>query len=1123
MARPSRRSFPADFFSPKPRQWKGKEKDLGPPTLECNQCHLPLSDSSSNSCISRHSLWCPSTPFVSYRLVSALTSLFLVRNRLFMMNEVIPRRSQSIPHHPQRSIRRHSSSAAHTLSSQTYLRDRPQPDRPSCGPEEPVDELRSLLNASTPFDPEHAWHLFMESVRVDANDVPLNVGEQLQFIRRVLDTFELFGDTPPDLPLLYTWGTRLEPVVRNLKSGLKDNSPDLIPLNCFTAQVYAWLGDDTHASLLARETQGAYLDHVGRCTLLGVYRNISVILRYRLDASHALDLLVREWKFLRTFRHTSSVPFPQVASFHKAIRNILVDIPDGVGLLRSRSNVDSSDRFVMGHLLLEAYCAKKLLHQSHALVLEMRRQQLSVKFHLQISVTRLLARHDLFSLADEIFASIDPLTNPQMYYSAGLYLYARRGDVDRAEEFFAKHNDNHWAIAVARSMLMHAYAVSRQPEKVVKLFNKFFPRTPRGTFCGARPRTVHYTTVIHAHADQADSDSIDFWLKQMQDDGHRPDGHIYSIILQRFALRGDVESVAATLNQMRAVKIEPEHIHYTTVIALLARRKDAVAAEAFYLWALHEGITPDRKMITSLMNAHVEAGSWEGVVRTFDYLRQSASFHCVLSTEVYNTLLKAYVLVGTPFRVVLAIFRKLVRVGVRPDAYTYSWIIQSACDAGKMNTAEELFTEMEDKAKSWGPLYDLETYVLTIIMAGHVRQRSLAKAKGCYEEMKRRGIKPDSRTYKHVLRAYANERTEASLAIAESFLSRIMDADMEDPSWAGTESRPSALGNIYSPLMLVYARKERPEEVARLFNGMLEAGGEPSLECLTIILDVHRRTFNVDIVRKLWPQIWTLAVRDSEANGLFNGDDTSVPMLKRHSNLLCMPLSIYIDAMSAAGDHDAVLDAWTSAKAQGFTFDAHNWNHLAVVLVRAGQPERAFEVLERVLIPYSRKAAIIRDPAPESPLVFDVMGPDVDMPVSDAPMHRDVRRARVVKKTTDRVRGLLPSPEDSTDFTHPLHILQQVIPGLSMWRPHAVTLQILSQVLEHLQRGRLVQPIRGPNTPPATLNHTDTQSHAEAASAALHRIYHNYPEAVREVKLYERRLARRAAVLPRLRTRSGAK
>lgn len=68
-----------------------------------------------------------------------------------------------------------------------------------------------------------------------------------------------------------------------------------------------------------------------------------------------------------------------------------------------------------------------------------------------------------------------------------------------------------------------------------------------------------------------------------------------------------------------------------------------MGAEAVFKRALKEGVVSDNRMIVA-MNAHVEGGSWMGVIRAYDYLVSA----CVtaLSLEVYNTLMKAYVLIG---------------------------------------------------------------------------------------------------------------------------------------------------------------------------------------------------------------------------------------------------------------------------------------------------------------------------------------------------------------------------------------------------------------------------------------------------------------------------------------------
>ncbi|KIL00518.1 hypothetical protein PAXRUDRAFT_821607 [Paxillus rubicundulus Ve08.2h10] len=1104
MGGPPRRPFLRDFFTPVPQHWKAKEKASDLQTVECIQCAVsPANPMVSLCCVARHSLWCPK------------------RNRLFMMNEVIPRRSRmSRQAGTQRCTRHSSSSAPHVSSPQTRSLNAPlsSPETHDLEtePASHLDHLRSLLRNSITFDPEQAWHAYTVSFKDNHDKSALTSTERLAFVRQLLGTLKLVDDTlPADSGLLHTWGTRLNSILRDLESSFSGDSPEFILRLCLSAQVHALLGDLVQGTQVAHQIQENPLDDSEKGALLDVYRNLLVLTRRHRGSTHVLDLIIREWNFLgphcgnRSASKRSAMS-KQSISFREAAHKILAEISNGAGLLHTRWKMDKDDRLHMGEVLLQAYCAEELHHSAHAVLLEMRTQRLPVEDLLQLKLVRAFAKADLFAIANETFLSLTRWTTPRKYNSTGLYLYARQGDVARAEQFYKMLNTNDWSTPVDQCMLMHAYAIAGRAETVVELFHEFFPRKanlPRST----SPGLLHYTTVIFAYAERSDFDGLNFWLEAMLDAGHSPDAHVYNIILQSFASRGEVGSVAAILEQMRAANIMPTRVHYTSVITLLARRKDPVAAESIYKRALHEGIAPDRRMITSLMNAHVEAGSWAGVVRVFDYLKGSGDPRLTLSIEVYNTLLKAYVLIGAPFRVVSTIFRKLQRVGVRPDAHTYALVIQSACDAGLMNIAEDVFVEMEDKAKEWEPFYRLDAFVLTIIMAGHLRLGHKAHAKTCYNDMQRRGIQPSSITFKQILQAYGNEGTEESLKIAESFLKSIMETDPSHRSWMASQSRALALENLHSPLMLVYSRQQKPEDVERLFEAMLEAGGEPSIQSLTILLDVYRRTGNVEAAHRVWPQISQLALRLSRVDELSATDS-----LQRQSNLLCVPLSIYIDALSAAGEHYAISDIWTKAKSQGFSFDSHNWNHLAVALVRAGELDRAFEVLEKVLIPFQRQSQAIsgtRDQSPGSPLTFDPIPPDAEEPASEAPMHRKERRALAVKIATKKSGSLLDMEEQSTDFAHPLHILHRVIPSWSMWRPHAATLQVLSRVLRHLQGGRVVQAVTADEAPPTEPQYyDDQQSRAKIASDTLRRIYHKYPEAVRAVVLHERQQSRLDAI-----------
>ena len=69
------------------------------------------------------------------------------------------------------------------------------------------------------------------------------------------------------------------------------------------------------------------------------------------------------------------------------------------------------------------------------------------------------------------------------------------------------------------------------------------------------------------------------------------------------------------------------------------------------------------------------------------------------------------------------------------------------------------------------------------------------------------------------------------------------------------------------------------------------------------------------------------------------------------SSILSVPLSIHMDALSAAGEHDEVAHVVQNVKDAGFEYDAYNWNQMAISLIRAGEPMRAFDIVQKVLIP----------------------------------------------------------------------------------------------------------------------------------------------------------------------------
>jgi pentatricopeptide repeat-containing protein PET309 len=286
-----------------------------------------------------------------------------------------------------------------------------------------------------------------------------------------------------------------------------------------------------------------------------------------------------------------------------------------------------------------------------------------------------------------------------------------------------------------------------------------------------------------AHSKAGDSEGLNEWFGNMIADGVMPDRHVYNILLEDRARRGMLGDVAAIIKEMRARHLSPLAETYTTVITALAKRGDPVAAEAYYKRALKEGVKPDRQMVASLMVAHSEVGSWKGVIRAFDYMVSSDDRHLRPRIDVYNILLRAYVLAGSPFEVVSDVFQKMEQSGVRPTAHTFSILIMSACDSGRMDVAMRVFMELDNLTQQWETGYKMNVYALTILMAGYLRLGDRLKAKEIYDEMLLRGISPTSVTYGSILNAYAAEGRQESIQLACDFMKSLMESPDESRKW----------------------------------------------------------------------------------------------------------------------------------------------------------------------------------------------------------------------------------------------------------------------------------------------------------------------------------------------------
>ncbi|KAL1946486.1 hypothetical protein VTO73DRAFT_14590 [Trametes versicolor] len=978
--------------------------------------------------------------------------------------------------------------------------------------------------------PEDAWQAYESLTRSGGTRTPTSA--DLAFLANI--ALSITRAHPDDLStdILKHWGKRLRDVLHHIDPGIGNMPNNVVKVrwNALLAVASGMLGEideaaDTLASLYRQQPTNPDFKQTLRSQLLEAY-TVFLPTIYLYLGPHAVAGSLVEHPWLQEYLTGPPrriLRFEAAENFVRVAISLLSHIENPAPYLEESSAVlTKSQSTSLGILLIRA--TSQAGRDPSPILQALDRKSVILPPWSVFTVVKELARAGSFDAALNLlnpFAEEESTAKygkgqRRAYHATALFVAARQGDIETA--------DHHWNLLAQaggagsddKATYMHAYAVTGNPERVVELFDELFPPAVKLGQAQYRPNIVHYTTVIFAFSQVGDLDGVNHWLGELSRAGFHPDLHVYSIILQSFASRGDAESMTSLLDQMRESGVALTAVLYTTLITTLADRQDPVAAERVYKRAMSEGIAPDRKMITSVMNAHVEAGSWQGVIRAFDYLNTVGRPGAAVTIEVLNTLMKAYVLIGAPFRIVANVFRQLEAANARPDGRTFALLIQSACDSGFMDIAEDLFLEMERLATEEGQIaLRPNIYVLTILLRGYLLSGRRLKAKEVLDRIKARGIQPTAITYGSILKAYGGQNIAAGTTVAEEFLQSLISKDDGRPWLQLERGRRLALELVYRPLLNAYVTRENAFDTERIHREMTEAGGEPTLGTLTALLDVHRRTGNIEGVKTIWPEIHRLGIEYARLNSLLSLEEPSPPNLSGHGIVLCIPVSIYIDALSVAGDHAGVAQMWKTLKDEGLQFDSHNWNHLVAALVRAGEPHRAFDVVENVILRYQaqirREYGREREVRPTSPLKLDLPPPeegDLPPPRSEAPLHSAAKRTSAAERATKQLqhRQGLEDGRGSEDFAHPLHVLQQLSPLWNTWRPHGATLTLLGRVLDHLRAGKLVQPVQpglDAHFAQAALDAEEIRRRTEAAGQVLGGIYDAFPRTVQLIREYE--------------------
>ncbi|KAL1761529.1 hypothetical protein FB107DRAFT_201157 [Schizophyllum commune] len=1152
VARPLRPALPADFFNPRPRSVKGKERALDP--------SLTLNDWPAWQCqewlCSPH-VWCS----IHHR-AELMEELRPTRGRSRRVPRTIPSpRANSAGRVFVASQKRHVSHSSEALQedegrppdyhppyeTSTHSRRReswashlfpaaaaperrqelspavPQVPSPTSHEEAPssaMEEEQSLSSVTPeyehsqtpitldtlfpPYEPEHLRPV--KRPRLDPKSLPSPV-IALHRLRNLINgpTTDILGEEVQTLLTCLRDGSQLEPhevlllsskmlrktqawhdskqgwnrqrqfgevlvsILEPLRGRFAPSSIFDYQHHCMLSEALSLCGRLAEAATILRSIDTMHGHSRQNARVLQAHETLVLAANRYYDAARVLDYVVLEGDRLGAHILRRSFGGSSQKALRDTVFGILYKVENPAQILDNRPGWTQEQRAHAAATLLEV-CLRHELPQDALEIFEyMEREHIDISLHARSRLIRLLAREGMDAAANRVNDST-PNLERRSRSKVNLFIASHRGDTLVAEGYYRRLIRARAVQPFDTAMYMLSYAVHGAGTQTARLFSQHFAWEGRSwRHHRIRPSYLHYSLVIQAYTRAGDRAAAKRWVEMMRNDGHRPSVDIYAMVLQMHARRGDHKALQRVMRQMERSDIVLTAAPYTSVINLLAKQRDIEGAERIFDRALRHGVKPDRRMLRALMDAYAEGGNWQGLVRAFDFASKSPERQLRLSIELYNQLFKGYLRMGAPFRLVSRLFLRLRELGVRPNQYTYALVMQSAVDAGKMRVADELYGEMKRLGETDPDLRPNE-YVVSILLIGALRRRMYARAMQVLREAKEQRIPLRPAAYVALVRMHAYKRTPGGRTHALEFAHDLVRSILDSPNPAmrrALSERPvnglTVVERFYFPLLRALAKQRRPEAVEELVEEIHARGVRPSIATLTVQLDAYRRTYRLDDATALWQRIFRKGVKIMRPSVLFAGDEGADA--KRDTQVLCPALSIYVDALSAAGQHEAIPSVWQACADVGVEFDGHNWNQLAIALLRAGQVTRAFELVEKVLIPMGQRSMSYRtsrEPDPETPLAASTAPP------MDPPLDRPTRRAymqRRLKRPARRLFQDVSSGALAKDAAGPMHVLQQVAPAFGSYRPHRALVRLL-KLAYHRLRARAPAEVIGPRPTP---------------------------------------------------------
>ncbi|BFG16363.1 hypothetical protein CerSpe_026370 [Prunus speciosa] len=229
----------------------------------------------------------------------------------------------------------------------------------------------------------------------------------------------------------------------------------------------------------------------------------------------------------------------------------------------------------------------------------------------------------------------------------------------------------------------------------------------------------------------------------------------YNSLMTLYSKTGHPEKIPAIIQEMKAGSVMLDSCSYNVWMRALAAVNDISGVERVIDEMKRDGrVSSDWTTYSNLASIYVEAGMFEKAEKTLNELEKKNARRDLLAFQFLITL---YGKTGN-LREVYQIWRSLRLAFPKTANISYLNIIQVLVNLNDLPGAEKCFREWESRCST----YDIR--VANALIGAYAKEGMLEKAKELKEQARRRGAKPNAKTWEIFLDYYLETR-EYQLAV----------------------------------------------------------------------------------------------------------------------------------------------------------------------------------------------------------------------------------------------------------------------------------------------------------------------------------------------------------------------